>query len=270
MTKEEGESLGLEMAPGGIKIQAETFRTSRRGVFAAGRATKPIAQLVRAMAEGQAAAGCIHQFLSGQEIRRPDRPFSSIMGRLEKDELKQFVPAGQDRSADLRSAVSKASGLHGSDVPPTLKRDAAQAADSAPAATPCDACAGFTTQEQAASEASRCLHCDCPSSGHCALQHYAQAYSADAGRFHQQRRRFERQAQPGGVIFEPGKCIRCGICVKLTELGGEPLGLAFIGRGFQAHIGAPFNHSFEEGLLRTAEECVSHCPTGALVRRTDL
>jgi ferredoxin len=235
ITKEEGEALGLEMAPGGIQIQAETFRTSRHAVFAAGRATKPVAQLVRAMAEGQAAAGCIHQFLSGHEIRRPDRPFSSIMGRLEKDELKQFIPTA-----------------------------------AAPAAAPCDACAGFTTQEQAVSQASRCLHCDCPSSGHCALQHYAQTYGADASRFHQQRRHFERYEQPGGVTFEPGKCIRCGICVKLTELGGEPLGLAFIGRGFQAHIAAPFNHPFEEGLLRTAEECVRHCPTGALVHRTEL
>jgi len=66
------------------------------------------------------------------------------------------------------------------------------------------------------------------------------------------------------VVFEPGKCILCGICVKLTEMAREPLGLTFIGRGFDVRIGAPLNASIEEALKKTADECVKHCPTGAL------
>ena len=62
-------------------------------------------------------------------------------------------------------------------------------------------------------ESSRCLHCDCHSSGNCVLQHYAMVYGADASRFRAERRKFEQHAQPGGIIFEPGKCILCGICV---------------------------------------------------------
>jgi NADH dehydrogenase/NADH:ubiquinone oxidoreductase subunit G len=96
------------------------------------------------------------------------------------------------------------------------------------------------------------------------LQHYAQVYGADASRFRSERRPFEQQAQPGGVIFEPGKCILCGICVRLTELARESLGLTFIGRGFDVRVAAPFNAAIQEGLRRTAEECVRHCPTGAL------
>jgi ferredoxin len=218
------------MALGGVKTQPETFQSTRRGVFAAGRAVKPINQLVRAMVEGQGAAICIHQFLSGQKMHRPERPFSSVMGRLEKEELELFVQAAGSVSNQGRT------------LKPAL------------------------TVEEATSEASRCLHCDCRSSGQCALQHYAQAYGADASRFHQQRRRFEQYGREDGVIFEPGKCIRCGICVKLTELAGEPLGLAFIGRGFDVRVGAPFDRAFQEGLLKSAEECVKHCPTGALAR----
>jgi NADH dehydrogenase/NADH:ubiquinone oxidoreductase subunit G len=130
--------------------------------------------------------------------------------------------------------------------------------------SPCDRCAGLNHQE-APLEASRCLHCDCRSSGNCVLQHYAQAYGADANRFRSERKQFEQTMQPGGVIFEAGKCILCGICVKLTELAREPLGLTFIGRGFDVRISAPLNHSIEEGLQKVAEECVKHCPTGALV-----
>jgi len=65
-------------------------------------------------------------------------------------------------------------------------------------------------------------------------------------------------------VFEPGKCILCGICVKLTELAREPLGLTFIGRGFDVRIGTSLNGTIEEGLQKVAAECVKHCPTGAL------
>lgn len=234
LSKAEGEALGLEMTPGGIKTHPETFQTNRPGVFAAGRAVRPMTQIIRAMSDGQSAAECIHQFVSGRAIRRSGKPFSSIMGRLDPGELKEF----------LRTAAPSAS------------------------VSPCDACAGYTRKE-AATEASRCLHCDCRSSGQCVLQHYAQVYGADASRFREQRRKFEQHEQPCGVIFEPGKCILCGICVKLTELAREPLGLTFIGRGFDVRIGAPLNHTIEDGLQKVAAECVEHCPTGALVFREE-
>jgi NADH dehydrogenase/NADH:ubiquinone oxidoreductase subunit G len=53
--------------------------------------------------------------------------------------------------------------------------------------------------------------------------------------------------------------------VKLTEMAAEPLGLAFIGRGFDVRVAAPFNQEIEVGLQKVAAECVEHCPTGALV-----
>jgi ferredoxin len=184
------------------------------------------------MAEGRAAAECVHRFLTGQVVRRPEKVFSSIMGRLDMGELRSFLST----------------------------------ANPAASVTPCDRCAGLN-QKEAASEATRCLHCDCRSSGNCLLQHYAQVYGAEASRFRSERRKFEQHLQPGGVVFEPGKCILCGICVKLTELAREPLGLTFIGRGFDVRIGAPLNHAIEEGLQTVAEECVKQCPTGALELR---
>jgi ferredoxin len=230
ISKADGEALGLAMTPGGIKVNPTTGQTELINVFAVGRAVRPVSHLVKAMAEGVAVAKRIHQFLSGEGVTGSARNFSSIMGRLEPDELKVFV-----QTARPGGSVS-----------------------------PCDACAGFNRGE-AATESGRCLHCDCRSSGNCGLQHYAQIYEVNASRYRQQRRSFEQFAQPGGVIFEPGKCIRCGICVKLTELAREPLGLTFIGRGFDVKVAAPFGRNIEEGLQKTAEECVKYCPTGALV-----
>ena len=227
---ENGHIAGVECAGGLVKANPNTCETTATSVFAAGAAVKPVKQLVRAMYEGKMASGCIHQFLIAKGIRRPDKPFSSIMGRLDQDEVKAFL-----KSANLAGMV-----------------------------TPGNICAGYTRCE-AATEASRCLHCDCRSSGNCALQFYAQVYGADAGRFRAQRRSFEQQPQPGGIIFEPGKCILCGICVKLTEMAAEPLGLTFIERGFDVRVAAPFNRDIEQGLQKVPAECVEQCPTGALV-----
>jgi ferredoxin len=221
--------LALPILGKNVKADPNTCQTAVLKVFAAGAAVKPTKQLVRAMAEGRAAAECIHRFLSGREVRRPEKKFSSIMGRLETGELRKFLAA----------------------------------ANSGGCVTPCDRCAGHNSKE-AATEAERCLHCDCRSSGNCVLQHYAQVYGAEAGRFRGERKSFEQFFQPGGVIFEPGKCILCGICVKLTELAREPLGLTFIGRGFEVKIAAPLNATITEGLQKVANECIQNCPTGAL------
>jgi NADPH-dependent glutamate synthase beta subunit-like oxidoreductase/ferredoxin len=229
VTAADGERLGVALAGNALKADPNTCQTPVRNVFATGAAVKPVKQLVRAMAEGRAAAECVHRFLTGQQVRRPEKPFSSIMGRLEPGELRKFLGA----------------------------------ASGAGCITPCDRCAGLNSRE-ATSEADRCLHCDCRSSGNCLLQHYAQSYGAEANRFRGERRPFEQFEQPAGVIFEPGKCILCGICVKLTELAREPLGLTFIGRGFDVKIGAPLDHSIQDGLQKVAAECVEHCPTGAL------
>ncbi len=228
--QEDGTRMGLPMAGKFVKADPNTCQTLIEKVFAAGSVVRPQKQLVKAMAEGRAAAECVHRFLSGQPVRRPEKPFSSIMGKVDPGELKAFL-----RATHAGGSVS-----------------------------PCDRCAGHTRQE-AALESSRCLHCDCRSSGNCVLQHYAQTYGANASRFRTERREFDQQLQPGGIIFEPGKCILCGICVKLTEMAAEPLGLTFIGRGFDVKLSAPFSQAIEAGLQQVAAECVQHCPTGALV-----
>ena len=108
---------------------------------------------------------------------------------------------------------------------------------------------------------------DCRAAGNCSLQHYAAEYGASAGRFGRQRRRYSQELHPGEVIFEAGKCILCGICIEIARSAAEPLGLSFVGRGFDVRVAAPFEHSFAEGLQKAAEDCVTHCPTGAITFR---
>jgi ferredoxin len=226
------EALEVAWTAAGVKIvAAESYLTSRTGVYAAGSVVRPLKQVVKAMAEGQFAAEAIDaQWKSGGAQRRA-KPFSSVMGRLLPLEAGRFLAGA---SPAPRQVPAGGRGI------------------------------GFTVRE-AASESSRCLHCDCRAAGNCKLQHYSQAYGAEFGRFPRQRRAFEQERHPGRVLFEDGKCIRCGICVHLAEQAAEPLGLTWVGRGFEVRVAAPWGESFEKGLQKVAAECAAACPTGAIV-----
>jgi NADH dehydrogenase/NADH:ubiquinone oxidoreductase subunit G len=75
---------------------------------------------------------------------------------------------------------------------------------------------------------------------------------------------FTKLDQHDRVIYEPSKCIKCGICVRITEKYKEDFGLAFIGRGFDVVVGIPFNETLERGLIKAATKVALACPTGAL------
>ncbi len=115
-------------------------------------------------------------------------------------------------------------------------------------------------------EAVRCLHCDCRKPESCKLRKYAEQYGADQREFPaDERTHVQLIGHNETVVFEPGKCIKCGLCVKITKRAGGTLGLAFTGRGFNTQMTVPFGESLQHGLQAAAAECVAACPTGALV-----
>ncbi len=119
--------------------------------------------------------------------------------------------------------------------------------------------------EQAADQADRCFSCGCISHGSCKFERLAIQYNADPNRFGRSRRAVEVIRRPGGIQFEPHKCIKCELCIQIAARGGESLGLSFVGRGFDVQLAVPFNHDIEQGIATTTAECVAACPTGALV-----
>ncbi|MBN2307877.1 MAG: (2Fe-2S)-binding protein [Candidatus Hydrogenedentes bacterium] len=117
-------------------------------------------------------------------------------------------------------------------------------------------------------EARRCLHCDCLKVVSCKLRRYATEYGAKQFAYREVRRPSIRAAQrTGDVVFEPGKCIRCGLCVEIAKQAGEALGLGFVGRGMDVRVAVPFARPLDEGLVTCARECAAACPTGALAVR---
>ena len=110
--------------------------------------------------------------------------------------------------------------------------------------------AGYTSAE-GIEQASRCLHCDCRGTTSCKLRKYAAQYGANPRRFKAERRVFEQDARHADVIYEPGKCIDCGLCIQIAEAAGEPLGLTFVGRGFDVRVAVPLDRSLAEALFES-------------------
>ena len=223
-----GESLGLETGQNGIKI-SKAYQTSIPGIFAGGDAVRKRRLAVRSVADGKEAAVAIDQFLSGCEITGPQKEFNIRIGKLQNGEIDNFMLLA-DNSARLH---------------PSLKEN------------------GFTN-EQAHEEAGRCLHCDCRKADNCKLRKLSYDYQAKPNRYKSKRRLFSQQLQHPDIIYEPGKCIKCGLCIQIATKAKEELGLTFIGRGFDVKVAVPFDKSIAEGLKHIAEKCVKACPTAAL------
>ncbi len=228
--KGQAESLGLELAPRGVRVDKDTYETSVAGVFAAGNAIRGKGLVVRSAADGKEAAVSIDQYLSGRQVTGPQKPFSTRIGRLEEDELALYL-AGASQSPRQDPAGGPAAGF---------------------------------APEEAIEQSSRCMHCDCRGLHTCKLRQYSDLYRADPRRYKAERRPFRQDRQHARVIYEPGKCIQCGLCIEIARAAGEPLGLTFIGRGFDVRVGVPLDGSLREALQNAAADCVAACPTAAL------
>jgi len=242
LQEDAAEKLEVRASAGGIRVDRNTFQTNIKGVFAGGGAIRRKSRMaVRSVADGKAAAISIDQYLSGSSVTGPHEPFTVHIGRLAEGEIQKFME-GSGVAQSRHKRVTPNSGVEGQSHP--LHH--------------------HFSDEEARSEALRCLHCDCRKPDNCKLRDYADIYKANPNRYKGERKLFEQYAQHSEIIYEPGKCIDCGLCIQIASEAGETFGLTFIGRGFNVRVGVPFNRSIAEGLQRVAAECVDACPTGAL------
>jgi NADPH-dependent glutamate synthase beta subunit-like oxidoreductase len=225
------EVFGFESGLDSWITDKKTLATSRPGIFVCGNVIREQKLAVHSAAQGKTAAIAVNMYLSGIDLRDGKHRFHSVIMHLfpaEREEyLKESIPGNR---------VLPEGGF----------------------------LTGFTEKE-AMQEANRCLRCDCRKPSSCKLRLYSDAYHADRRRFAgHERKQLTRSVQHETVVYEPEKCIKCGLCVEISKTEETALGMTFIGRGFDVRIGVPFTENIKQGLDKTAEACVKACPTGAL------
>jgi predicted molibdopterin-dependent oxidoreductase YjgC len=121
------------------------------------------------------------------------------------------------------------------------------------------------TFEEAITEARRCMHCDCRKLDSCKLRDYSDIYQVERRKYLlSDRNEIKKIMDNEGIVYEPEKCIRCGLCISIASQENEAVGLSFIGRGYDVRVQVPFAKSINEGLTSSAKKCIEACPTGAL------
>ncbi len=107
----------------------------------------------------------------------------------------------------------------------------------------------------------------CERAGDCTLQELAYFYDLRSNRFYGERRQYTKKDLNPFIERDMEKCILCGKCVRVCD---EVQGLGAIdisGRGFTAKVSPPFEKDLD---CEFCGQCVSVCPTGALVSKQSL
>jgi formate dehydrogenase major subunit len=230
----------LRLSNWGILADPATLATNLPGVFAGGDAVSGADLAVRAVAAGKLAAVSIDQYVSGRPVLGDPEAVNVLMTRMNEQELAAFFREVEEAP---RAPVPER---------PVAER-----------IRDFDEVEGLFEPAVARSEAARCMHCGCWKSTTCELRQYATEYGADPLRFAGARRQFERDASHPDIVYEPGKCILCGACVAVAAKAGDGLGLAIVGRGFEAAVAVPLRGTLVEALPSVAREVADICPTGA-------
>lgn len=226
-----GPVFNMKAGPKGIVADSNTYQTPVENVFAIGNSLRPSKLAVRSVGQGKEVAFSIGQYLSGKPVTGEHRMFNSRFGRLVNDEFSEYLKesVAASRTFPVKGGRS-----------------------------------GFNPEE-AIAEAKRCLRCDCRAIDDCRLRIYSEQYKADQRRFKtSERQKITKLFNHSVLVYEPGKCIKCGICVRLTEKYGEPFGFTYIGRGFDVRVGVAFDEEIEKALTETALRVARGCPTGAI------
>ncbi len=107
----------------------------------------------------------------------------------------------------------------------------------------------------------------CERAGDCTLQELAYFYDIRSNRFTGERRTYTKKDANPFIERDMEKCILCGKCVRVCE---EIQGVAAIdiaNRGFTAKVSTPFEKDLN---CEFCGQCVSVCPTGALLGKQAL
>jgi formate dehydrogenase major subunit len=243
------EGIALDRRGAAIQVDPATLQTSAPDVFAGGDVVAKESDKIAvwAVGSGRLAAIAIDQHLTGRPVIGRPRSFQVAMGATPRD-----VPKSRFEGFEQAARTAMPELLPDQRV--TSFREVELG----------------LTPEMARAEARRCLSCGCGAAADCRLRTLAVEYGANPSRVAGAIRDYSSDYSHPDVLLESGKCINCGICVRLSRqvLGQEVFG--FVHRGFQTRVQPYYDAADPAAVAATLLRCAEACPTGAIMARKTL
>lgn len=219
-----------------ISADLTTFRTNLDGVFAIGDATNKGADIaIAAIGEANKAAYVIDSYLKGNTIGYK-KPYVSERKVTEKD--------FEDREKIARAKMpARPAEERKHDFKPVYL--------------------GFS-KETAMKEASRCLECGCHDYADCKLIRYDNMYDIHPEKYTGSKHPCYTEEKLEVIERNQGKCLLCGLCVRVCEEVAKQGILGLVGRGFNTVVKPEFNKAETISVCKDCHKCVDACPTGSL------
>ncbi len=230
------ESIG-KTKKGTILADETTFLTNDEKVFAIGDATNKGASIaIAAIGEANKCAEVVHSFLCG-DIKPckthfvSQRRLSDIDFSAKEKKMRIKMPL---RSSHIRKNDFDEINL------------------------------GFDDEQAVRSEAARCLKCGCFDYKDCKLIKYADMHDINPKRLDGIKNIGSVERRLKVIERNPGKCILCGLCVRICDEDAKKGILGLVGRGFNTVIKPEFDNDEVISACKDCKKCFEACPTGAL------
>ncbi|MDR0861740.1 MAG: FAD-dependent oxidoreductase [Oscillospiraceae bacterium] len=227
----------------GIAYDKATYMTAIEGVFAGGDCgNDKISIAVEAIADAEKSSKVIDAYLHGESIGYK-RPYMH-----ERDDVDEKTFEDRERLCRPEQVTSPIDERRDNflEIYETL------------------------TEEEAQTEAARCLECGCGDYFECHLVDYARQYCVRPERFAGEKNKPEYFDDHPFILRDPNKCVLCGKCVRVCA---EVVGVGALGlteRGFDAVVRPALGRPLQDAGCVSCGMCISVCPTGALQEKLSL
>ena len=230
---------------GNIIVNQSTMQTALPWVFSGGDCVTGPDIAIAAIGAGKRAAESIDEFVRGGAVTAKNNPYTCTKGNwknLPPDTFRCITPSPRREVPVLPAQARK---------------------------TSFDESSATWGHDTAMAEASRCIACGCTERYDCELRSYASEYGVEYD-FTQPAKPLPVDENHPIIIRDSGKCILCGLCLKVCREMEGASALSFYETNDILTIGPNDHRPLDMTACVACGHCAMVCPTGALTLKPTL